>query len=245
MSNFVRYILLTLGLFCLCLATLIGVAALSIIVDGTSAGTVAADASGATASVVVVLVMAVPVFFISWLGRYLLQKARNGKPEASTGAKFGSIFLLLVGIIIGLTGISLVVALLTVEGTDSELATSSAIEWIGIMAVATFFVSPSGAAIWLSLSIMKTRRTSGGATRKKAPAPTKVPSSSSQYRMIGGEREPILHRPEKVPPPSPPPKSPAAPSRPETYTCNGCGAKTTTLAGEDAICDYCGTALRN
>lgn len=246
MSNFGRYILLTLGLFCLSLATLIGATTLSIIVDGTTGAddAVVEGVSGASASVIVVLLMAVPVGFIIWLGRYLLRKARNGKPEAGTGAKFGSIFLLLAGIIIGLTGVSLIVAMVMVELQENEFALFSSSAWMGLLLFATFFGPPSGAAIWLSLSNMKTVGNNGGGKKEKAPAPTKVPSSSSQYRMVGGEREPILYRPEKAPASSPSTKKPAASPVPETLTCSGCGAKKTAMTGEAAICDYCGTALR-
>ncbi len=225
------------------LATLIGVATLSIIVEGSSDSTVSEGASGATASAVIVVVMAVPVGFIIWLGRYLLRKARNGKIEAGGGAKLGSILLLLAGIIIGLAGILLIIAL-AVTGSQNinEPVLSSSVFWMGVVAVAAFFGSPSAAAIWLSLSIMKARRNNGIGKKEKAPAPTKVPSSSSQYRMVGGEREPMLIRPEKVPASSK--KQTAASAEPETLTCSGCGAKKTALAGETAICDYCGTALR-
>lgn len=242
MSNFGRYILMTLGLFCMSLATLIGVATLSILVDGSSDSSVSEGASGATASAVIVVVMAVPIGFIVWLGRYLLRKARNGKIEAGGGANLGSIFLLLAGIIIGLTGISLEAAMVTVElqNTENGLFTSTVL--MGLLIVAIFFAPPSAAAIWLSLSIMKARRNNGIGKKEKAPAPTKVPSSSSQYRMVGGEREPMLIRPEKVPASSK--KQTAASAEPETLTCSGCGAKKTALAGEAAICDYCGTALR-
>lgn len=237
MTNFGKYLLLTLGLFCLSLAALIGLATLSLLVEesGTNAAT---DGIGTVASVIVVLIMAVPVGFIIWLGRYLLRKARADKPEAGAGAKTGSIFLLFAGIIIGLTGLSLVVAMVIAGNQEDDFTLFSASFLSGVLAIVTFFGPPSGAAFWLGISILKAGKTAGTRKTETPPKPTKVPSSSSQYRMVGGDREPLLHRPAKVP------ASSQSEQKAETLTCKGCGAKKTAVAGEAAICDYCGTALR-